>query len=179
MYCFKHLIVILLLNVYFLHPAFAKGWTEVKSQNSSIKAYINEDNIQKNNITVIYTLRFKDKNIGDYINVVQSNCSDFSTAVLATYEYDKNLKIDYSSILSISMPEYKQIDDSSILYNAASIACVLPSNTKNFTEIKKTESNKKSTNEKSLTKKIISGVGDSVLFVVCLPFAILNALLTE
>lgn len=105
------------------NTSYAAALKEIDNPINDVKIYIYKKYIQKENSSATYTIRIQDKNVGDYINVINTNCSDFSSAIVTTTEYNSSFVPIYDNILSEDL-DYKSIDKNSVLYNAATYACM-------------------------------------------------------
>lgn len=161
----KSIIIGLIITIFSSQQVFANDWKHIEN-NKTNKAsiYLQTNTIKKDGVFVTYTTRLKMKNIGDYINVVHTKCSDFSSATLGTYEYSKDFKINYDNL---KIPqELTPIDKTSLLYNVAPIACTLE-NTYQVIKPKK----------ENTFVKVIKGIGKGIGYILIAPFALIAIIL--
>lgn len=153
-------------------PANADNWKVVqKIKKDKMIVYLHNKSIKKEPPYVTYTMRFKSKLTGDYINVVYANCNDFSSGIIGTYEYNDNFEPYYESIEV--KPELKEIDNTSILYDTTSNACI----SKDSYIKQRKEKAKKTREGDSIPMKIIKGIGMTIGCIICLPLALIAMLL--
>lgn len=161
----KNIIIGIIIALFSSQQVFASNWKHIEN-NKTNKAsiYLQTNTIKKNGAFVTYTTRLKIKNIGDYINVVHTNCSDFSSATLGTYEYSKDFSISYDNL---EIPqELTPIDKTSLLYNVAPIACT-SENT--YQVVKPKKENK--------FVKVIKGIGKGIGYILIAPFVLIALIL--
>jgi hypothetical protein len=158
---FIGLIIAFLLS----QPVFANNWKHIENNKTdNVSTYIQTNTIRKDNGNVTYTTRLKMKNVGDYINVVYTNCSDLSSATLGTYEFDKNFSIVYEGLDIPS--ELTALDKTSLLYNVATTACTLDHS---YNVAKAKKGNK--------FVKVMKGIGTVLGCILIAPFVLVAAIL--
>lgn len=140
---------------------------EIDSTIDTINLYIYKGYIQKKLPYVTYTVRTKDKNMGDYINIVKTNCNTMDTGIVSSLVFDKNYYPTYNFDTQV---ELTPINSNALLYNAAKLAC---SSNDTYTKTKQNASSEKD----GIPMKILKGTGKTIGFILVLPFAILGALL--
>jgi hypothetical protein len=161
----KNALVGMIIAFLLSSPVFANNWKHIENNKTDkVSTYIQTNTIRKDSKNVTYTTRLKIKNTGDYINVVYTNCSDFSSATLGTYEFDKNFSIYYENLTIPS--ELMPLDKTSLLYNVASVACTLD----NSYNVKKAKS-------ENLFVKVMKGLGTVLACVLIAPFYLVAAVL--
>ena len=148
----------------------APSLKEVESPIKTIKLYIYKDYILKNLPYVAYTVRIKDKEMGDYINIVATDCNDMSTGVISTFSYDKSYYPDYESLEP--KINFEPLKSGAVLYNAATYAC-----TSKDTYLKTKEDS--SSEKDGVCMKILKGTGTAIGVIIALPFYLLGALAGE
>lgn len=161
----KNIIVGIIFSLLLTQQAFASNWKHIEN-NKTNKAsiYLQTNTIKKDGAYATYTTRLKMKNVGDYINVVYTNCSDFSSATLGTYEYADDFSTSYESL---SIPrELTSLDKTSLLYNVAPIACI---SEHSYNVVKPKKENK--------FVKVIKGIGIGIGYILIAPFALLALVL--
>jgi len=141
---------------------------ELESPIDTIKIYIYKKYIYKELPYVIYTVRTKDKEMGDYINIVKTNCNDMTTGIISSFNYDKDYYPTY--ITHDDNVSLTQLQRGAALYSAAKYACT------NNDTYKKTKENL-STEKDGLGMKILKGTGKTIGFILVLPFALLAILM--
>lgn len=146
----------------------APALKELESPIDTIKVYIYKGYIHKELPYVTYTVRTKDKELGDYINIVRTNCNDMSTGIISTLNYDKTFYPTYN--MEQSNLNLKPLNSGAALYNAATYACT---NNDTYTKTKKNASSEKD----GLGMKIVKGIGKTLGFIIILPFALIAVLL--
>ena len=105
--------------------------------------------------------------MGDFINTIKTDCSDMTTGIVQSIAYDKNYYPTYNESENVSLDT---LNTNSVLYNAAMFAC----NSKDtYTKTKKNASSEKD----GIPMKILKGTGQTIGFILVLPFALLGALL--
>lgn len=145
----------------------APALKELESPIDTIKLYIYKGYVLKELPYVTYTVRMKDKEMGDYINIVKTNCNDMSTGVISTFSYDKSYFPAYNTLdTNIYLAPLKS---GAALYNAATYACT---SADSYTKTK----NKGSSEKDGMGMKILKGTGEVLGTIIVLPFAILGAL---
>ena len=145
----------------------APALKELECPIDTIKLYIYKGYILKELPYVTYTVRMKDKEMGDYINVVKTNCNDMSSGVITTFNYDKSYYPLYTNLNNDIT--YKPLQSGAALYNAAAFACT------HSDTYKKTKENA-STETDGMGMKILKGTGKTLGFIILLPFILLGAL---
>lgn len=161
----KNIIVGIILALLVSQQTFASNWKHIEN-NKTDKAsiYLQTNTIKKEGAFATYTTRLKMKNVGDYINVVYTNCSDFSSATLGTYEYADDFSISYESL---DIPrDLTQLDKTSLLYNVAPVACTAEHS---YNVVKAKKPNK--------FVKVMKGIGTGLGYIIIAPFALLFLLL--
>lgn len=161
----KNIIVGIIFSLLLTQQAFASNWKHIEN-NKTNKAsiYLQTNTIKKDGAYATYTTRLKMKNVGDYINVVYTNCSDFSSATLGTYEYADDFSIIYESL---DVPkELTPLDKTSLLYNVVPIACTAEHS---YLVVKPKKPNK--------FVKVMKGIGTGLGYIIIAPFALLFLLL--
>jgi hypothetical protein len=143
----------------------ANNWKHIENNKTNkVSTYLQTNSINKSGDFVTYTTRLKMKNVGDYINVVYTNCTDFSSATLGTYEFNKDFSISYEDLYSNIPSELTPLDNTAILYNVASVACV---SNQTYKVIKGKKEN--------MFVKVVKGVGTVIGFILLAPFVIVAA----
>lgn len=167
---FKKILILLLIFIGFQTNCYSSSLKELESPIDTIKLYIYKDYIYKNLPNVIYTIRINDKAMGDYINIVETNCNDMSSGVIKTFEFDKK----YNPIYNISLSDVvlEPAKPGTILYTAGTYAC-----TSNDSYAKSKTKKTKNSGEDGIGMKILKGAGKTIGFILILPFVILGALL--
>ena len=161
--CLLILCCLLFNNVCFASPLLK----ELESNDPDKRVFIYTEYIEKVAPFAKYTVRIKSGKQGDYISIVETNCSDFSSIVFLTLKYSANYYPYYSSK---DTGKFQQLDRSSILYNAASYACM---SNDTYSETSKKSVSKSNDN---IAVKILKGIGTTVGCIVLLPIAILVAI---
>ena len=161
----KKFIIGIILTFLVSQQAFASNWKHIdNNKTNKASIYLQTNTIKRDDAYVTYTTRLKMKNVGDYINVVYTNCSDLSSATLGTYEYAKDFSIKYESL---DIPnELTALDKTSLLYDVAPIAC---SSEPSYNVAKPKKDNK--------FVKVLKGIGTDIGFILIAPFALLAVLL--
>lgn len=163
----KILAMVLLFSIFSSSPVYAGSWKNMNNKNfKNINIEIKKDAIYKNQNYVFYTVHFKSKKIGDYINVIRTNCSDFTSNILMTSAYDDSFKPYYEDY-EIDESNNKAIDSTSILYDSATYACMAKDNY---------SKSSKSSKGESKVKKVFKGIGEGLLMILVLPFALIGAI---
>lgn len=161
----KVIIIILLLfiNIGAAHSAWKKIENPV---NNSAKIYVETKYIKKETPYVTYTIRMKDKLLGDYINIVKTDCSDLSSAIISTIEYDSSFVPIYNN----EEPTFKPVDKNASLYNCATYACTSKDTyTKNVIDDKDAMIH----SSDKVAVKILKGIGIGIGCIVALPVILL------
>lgn len=171
----------------------ASEWKEISNDNIQklkLKVYLNTKSYKCDDNYIFYIIRYKGKNVGDYINTICSNYNDYSSAIIETKEFNKNYKPEYPNISDIS-DNFMKLDESSILSSIVPIVCrdirFLQASAAKKEEIKNNKTKiKNSKKEKTYKTKVyrenifvkfFKGVGKIFEFILILPFAVLFALL--
>lgn len=157
----KTLIIGIIIVLISSQQVFANNWKQIENNKiNKISIYLQTDTIKKEDFYVTFTTRLNIKKVGDYINVVQTNCTDLSSATLGTYEYSKDFSINYENLKTST--NLTPIDKTSSLYNVAQIACT-SENTYNTVHPKK----------ENLFIKVAKGIGTVIGYIFIAPLAIL------
>ena len=161
----KKIIYLLIISLLFIQTANANSWKKINnSKFKDVIMEIKEDAIHRVNNYVLYTVHFKNKDIGDYINVICTDCANFSSNIILTTEYDKNFAPIYETY-KINYLNLQPIGNNTMLYNAAVYACT-----------SKESYNKSEKTGDSKVKKVVKSIGKCIGTILMLPFALLEAL---
>ena len=165
---FKKMLVIIFAVMSFQTVCLsAPALKEIDNPIETIKLYIYKGYIYKNLPYVLYTVRMNDKVMGDYINIVKTNCNDMSTGVISTFKYDKSYYPTYN--LNDTNVSLEPLKSGAALYNAATYACT---NSETYVKTKENASSERD----GVAMKIIKGTGKTIGFIIALPFIILGSL---
>ncbi len=174
------ILVFVLIFLIFSGSVMASDWKKVKDEqikNLKLEVWLNNANYNRSGDYLMYAVRFKNKEVGDYVNTICTDCRDYSSVVLDTQLYDKNFIPQYPDFSEINS-NFVPIDKTSMLMSVAPKAC------RELTSVSNTKSSVKSKNEKSKTpsgeggfKKFIKGVGSFFKFILIAPIAIVIVVL--
>lgn len=164
----KKFVILILLLVINIETALA-SWEKIENPtNNRVKIYIEKKYIKKETPYVTYTVRMKDKKLGNYINIIKTDCSDLSSAIIATLEYDSSYIPIYN--LDEQNYEFKPIQKDAMLYNPATYACMSKDTyTKNVIEDKDAIIH----SSDNVAVKILKGIGIGIGCIVALPVILL------
>ena len=165
---FKKFLILVLTMISFQTVCMSTpALKELDNPIETIKLYIYKGYVYKDLPYAIYTVRIKDKEMGDYINVVKTNCNDMSTGIISTFKYDKSYYPTYN--MNNTDVSLEPLKSGAALYNAATYACT---NNDTYAKTKENASSEKD----GLGMKILKGTGKTIGFIIILPIAIVGAL---
>lgn len=167
---FKKILILFMIFIGFQTTCYSSpSLKELESPIETIKLYIYKNSIYKDTPNVIYTIRINDKEMGDYINIVETNCNDMSAGLIKTFEFNKKYNPVYN--MSLSDVVLEPVKPGTVLYIAGTYACT-SNDSYSKTKTKKT----KNSGEDGICMKILKGTGKTIGFILILPFVILGAL---
>ncbi|MCM1264895.1 MAG: hypothetical protein NC200_01740 [Candidatus Gastranaerophilales bacterium] len=185
----KKIIAIYLVMFMASNCVFAGEWTKMKefsAANKQLEVWYNPTYTKCDENYVLYTMRFKEKGVGDYINIVCTDTTTMDTAVIGTYLYDKKFVPEYPEIYSFS-DCFKPLDTTSMLYPVAQRACAdykIRSQYNNSGTSKKYSKRKTSyvsgatKEKKSFISSFFGGLFTVIGVIIVLPFVIVGKILS-
>lgn len=130
----KKLLIIFFIFTLFFNTATASEWKKIKDENIKnlkLEVWLNSFYYKRNGDYVIYRVRFKNNEIGDYENMVCTNCSDYTSAILNTQLFDKTYIPTFPDVSEVNT-NLVEIDKTSMLMSVIPIIC----NASNYPETK-------------------------------------------
>ena len=181
---FKKIIIMYFVIFMSANYVFAGEWTKVKecsAGNKNLEAWYNPKYTRCRDNYVFYTMRFKEKDVGDYINLVCTNVKDMTTAVVGTSVYEKKFVPEYPEGY-LSSVVFQPLDETSMLYPVAQLAI---KDYERLIKVKSTSSGYSGKNgsqsvskpKKNFIGSFFGGLATAIGVIIILPFVVLGKIL--